>query len=174
MIKSFLGRHPKIAASAFIEESAQVIGDVVVGENSSIWFNAVVRGDVHAIRIGAGSNVQDNCVLHGYKDRHPVTLGDRVTVAHAVNLHGCVVEDDCLIGIGAIVMNGAVIGSGSIIAAGALVPEGVRVPPASVFMGSPARLHRPANDDDRAMIARHAQNYIGYKDQYLGLGRRQA
>jgi len=167
MLKSFLGRHPKIAASAFIEDSAQVIGDVVVGEHSSIWFHAVVRGDVHAIRIGRETNVQDNCVLHGYKDLHPVTLGDRVTVAHAVNLHGCLVEDDCLIGIGAIVLNGARIGSGSIIAAGALVPEGTHVPPGSVFLGAPARLHRRATDADRALIARHAANYVGYKDHYL-------
>jgi len=167
MLKSFLGRHPKIAASAFIEDSAQVVGDVVVGEHSSIWFHAVVRGDVHAIRIGRETNIQDNCVLHGYKDLHPVTLGDRVTVAHAVNLHGCLVEDDCLIGIGAIVLNGARIGQGSIIAAGALVPEGTQVPPGSVFMGAPARLHRRASDADRQLIARHAANYVAYKDQYL-------
>jgi len=169
MLKSFLGRHPKIAASAFIEESAQVIGDVVVGEDSSIWFNAVVRGDVHSIRIGAQSNVQDNCVVHGYKDKHAVELGDRVTVAHAVNLHGCHIEDDCLIGIGAIILNGARIGRGSIVAAGTLVPEGFEVPPGSVCMGSPARLHRAATAADRQMIALHASRYVGYKNQYLGL-----
>ena len=167
MLKSFLGRHPKIAASAFIEDSAQVIGDVVVGEHSSIWFHAVVRGDVHSIRIGRETNIQDNCVLHGYKEKHPVKLGNRVTVAHSVNLHGCVVEDDCLIGIGAIVMNGARIGEGSIIAAGALVPEGTQVPPGSVFLGAPARLLRPATASDREMIARHASNYVTYKGQYL-------
>jgi carbonic anhydrase/acetyltransferase-like protein (isoleucine patch superfamily) len=167
MLKSFLGRHPKIAASAFIEDSAQVIGDVVVGEHSSIWFHAVVRGDVHAIRIGRESNVQDSCVLHGYKGKHQVELGDRVTVAHSVNLHGCVVEDDCLIGIGAIVLNGARIGRGTIIAAGALVPEGMQVPPGSVYMGAPAKLLRKANDADRQMIATHAANYVGYKNEYL-------
>lgn len=167
MLKSFLGRHPKIAASAYIEDSAQVIGDVVVGEHSSIWFHAVVRGDVHSIRIGRESNVQDNCVLHGYTGKHPVVLGNRVTVAHSVNLHGCQVEDDCLIGIGAIVLNGARIGAGSIVAAGSLVPEGMQVPPGSVVVGVPARRLRAATDEDRQMIASHAANYVGYKDQYL-------
>lgn len=169
MLKSFHGRHPKIAASAFIEDSAQVIGDVVVGENSSIWFNAVVRGDVHSVRIGAETNIQDNCVVHGYKGKYPVLLGDRVTVAHAAVLHGCVIEDECLIGIGAIVMNGASVGTGSIIAAGALVTEGTQVPAGSVFVGRPARRHRAASDADRAMIAIHAANYLIYKDQYLAL-----
>ncbi len=167
MLKSFLGRHPKIAASAYIEDSAQVIGDVVVGEHSSIWFHAVVRGDVHSIRIGRETNIQDNCVVHGYQGKHAVELGDRVTVAHSVNLHGCVVEDDCLIGIGAIVLNGARIGRGSIIAAGGLIPEGMEVPPGSVYLGAPAKLHRPANDADRLMIATHAANYVGYKNDYL-------
>ncbi len=167
MLKSFLGRHPKIAASAFIEDSAQVIGDVVVGEHSSIWFHAVVRGDVHAIRIGRETNIQDNSVLHGYKGEYAVELGDRVTVAHSVNLHGCVVEDDCLIGIGAIVLNGARIGRGSIIGAGALIPEGMAVPPGSVYLGAPAKLHRQASEADRALIARHAANYVGYIHDYL-------
>ena len=169
MLLSFLGRHPQIAASAFIEDSAQVIGDVVVGEHSSVWFNAVVRGDVHAIRIGRETNIQDNCTVHGYKGKFAVELGDRVTVAHGVNLHGYVIEDDCLIGIGAIIMNGARIGHGSIIAAGALVPEGTAVPPGSVYMGAPARWRRQATAADQEMVARHAANYVVYKDQYLGM-----
>ncbi|MGH9418266.1 MAG: gamma carbonic anhydrase family protein [Terriglobales bacterium] len=168
MLRSFQGRHPKIAASAFIEDSAQVIGDVVVGENSSIWFHAVVRGDVNQIRIGQETNIQDGCVLHGFKGKHAVVLGDRVTVAHAVNLHGCTIEDDCLIGIGAIIMNGVRVGAGSIIAAGTLVPEGVQVPAGSVYMGVPAREHRSATDADRRMIREHAANYVGYKNEYLG------
>lgn len=167
MLKSFHGRHPRIAASAFIEDSAQIIGDVVVGEDSSIWFHAVVRGDVNAIRIGRQSNIQDNCVVHGYKEKHAVSVGDRVTVAHSVNLHGCTIEDDCLIGIGAIVMNGARIGHHSIIAAGALVPEGMQIPPGSVYLGAPARRHREVGDADRRMIATHAANYVEYKNEYL-------
>ncbi|MGH9467290.1 MAG: gamma carbonic anhydrase family protein [Terriglobales bacterium] len=167
MLKTFLGHHPAIAHTAFIEDSAQLVGDIVVGEHSSIWFHAVVRGDVNAIRIGRESNIQDLCVLHGFKGKYSVMIGDRVSIAHAVCLHGCVIEDDCLIGIGAIVMNGARIGSGSIIAAGALVPEGMQVPPGSVYMGRPARLHRQATPADGEMIATHAANYVRYKDQYL-------
>lgn len=167
MLKSFLGHHPKIAASAYIEESAQIIGDVVIGPDSSVWFNAVVRGDVHSIRIGRESNVQDLCVLHGYKDRFAVTLGDRVTVAHSVTLHGCTVEDDCLIGMGAVVLNGARIGRGSLVAAGAVVPEGMEIPPGSLVMGLPARVKRSVNAEETAMIARHAANYVRYKEQYV-------
>jgi carbonic anhydrase/acetyltransferase-like protein (isoleucine patch superfamily) len=167
VLKSFLGHHPKIAASAYVEESAQIIGDVVIGPDSSVWFNAVVRGDVHSIRIGRESNVQDLCVLHGYKDRFAVTLGDRVTVAHSVTLHGCAVEDDCLIGIGAVVLNGARIGRGSLVAAGAVVPEGMEIPPGSLVMGLPARVKRPVNAEETAMIARHAANYVRYKEQYV-------
>ena len=166
VLKSFLGRHPKIAASAFIEESAQVIGDVVIGADSSVWFNAVVRGDVHFIRIGRETNIQDGCVLHVYKDTHPLILGDRVTVAHAVSLHGCTIEDDCLIGIGAIVLNGVRLGRGSLVAAGAVVPEGMQAPPQSLLMGVPARIKRPVTPEETAMIARHAANYVQYKEQY--------
>ena len=167
MLKSFLVHHPKIAASAYIEESAQIIGDVVIGPDSSVWFNAVVRGDVHSIRIGRESNVQDLCVLHGYKDRFAVTLGDRVTVAHSVTLHGCTIEDDCLIGIGAVVLNGARVGRGSLVAAGAVVPEGMEIPPGSLVMGLPARVKRSVNAEETAMIARHAANYVRYKEQYV-------
>ena len=121
MIRAYRGVLPRIAASCYIDLSAQVIGDVVVGERSSIWCHATVRGDVHSIRIGEDSNIQDNCVLHGELNKFGVTVGDRVTVGHGAVLHGCVVEDDCVIGIGAIVLNGACIGRGSVVAAGALV-----------------------------------------------------
>ncbi len=166
MVKSFLGHHPKIAASAYIEESAQIIGDVVIGEESSVWFNAVVRGDVHSIRIGRQSNIQDCSVLHGYKDTWPVTVGDRVSVAHSVTLHGCTVEDDCLIGMGAVLLNGVTVGKGSIVGAGAVVPEGMRIPPGSLVLGLPARVKRPVTEKETAMIARHASNYLLYKKQY--------
>ncbi len=168
VLKSYLGTHPKIAASAFIEESAQVVGDVMIGEDSSVWFNAVVRGDVNTIRIGRETNVQDNCVLHVMTGTHPLVLGDRVSVGHSVNLHGCTVEDECLIGIGAIVLNGARIGAGSIVAAGALVTEDTIVPPRSLFMGMPARRKRELGADDLATIRRYASNYVVYKDRYLG------
>src|SRR5437879_5406371 len=121
MIRSYKGVRPTIPASCYVDESAQIIGDVELGEHASVWMNAVVRGDVHEIRIGAHSNVQDNSVLHGMKQQWGVYLGEYVTVGHSVTLHGCVIEDRCLIGMGAIILNGARIGAGSIIAAGTVI-----------------------------------------------------
>src|SRR5688572_12962032 len=121
MIRAYRGVVPKIAASAYVDPSAQVIGDVELGERSSVWPNVTIRGDVNFIRIGDESNIQDNTVVHVDHDGYPTIVGNRVTVGHSVTLHGCVIEDDCLIGIGAIVRNGARIGKGSVIAAGALV-----------------------------------------------------
>lgn len=167
MLRPYRGVMPKIAASAYIDPSAQVIGDVVIGERSSVWPNTTVRGDVNYIRIGDESNVQDNCCLHVQRDEWPLILGNRVSIAHSVTVHGCVVEDDCLIGIGSIVLNGARIGSGSIIAAGALVTEGMQVPPGSVVMGMPGKIRRAATDEDRALIRKHAENYVRYRQTYL-------
>ena len=142
MIRPYRGILPKVAPSAYIDPSAQVIGDVVVGERSSIWPNATVRGDVNYIRIGEETNVQDNSVLHVEHEIHPLILGNRVTVGHSVVLHGCIVEDECLIGIGAIVLNGAKVGAGSVVAAGAVVPQGVVVPARSLVTGVPGRVRR--------------------------------
>ena len=167
MLISYRGQMPKIAASAFIENTARIIGDVSVGEDASVWFYAVIRGDVSSIRIGRETNIQDHCVLHGMKDRFSVSLGDRVTVGHSATLHGCVIEDDCLIGMGAIVLNGARIGRGSIVGAGALVPEGLQVPPGSLCLGLPAKVVRPLTAEEAASIGRYADNYLGYKAQYL-------
>jgi carbonic anhydrase/acetyltransferase-like protein (isoleucine patch superfamily) len=151
-----------------VDISAQLIGDVVLGEHSSIWMNAVLRGDVHSIRVGANSNIQDNSVLHGMLNKWPVIVGDWVSVGHSVTLHGCVVEDRCLIGMGSIILNGARIGAGSIIAAGTLVPEGAVVEPGSLWMGLPGKLKRKLNDEDQESILRYAKNYLGYKANYLG------
>jgi carbonic anhydrase/acetyltransferase-like protein (isoleucine patch superfamily) len=167
MIRSYKGISPTIPASCYIDDSAQIIGDVVLGEHSSVWMNAVVRGDVYAIRIGSNTNIQDNCVLHGMKEQYGVTLGDFVTVGHSVNLHGCTIEDRCLIGMGSIILNGARIGAGSIIAAGTLIPEKTIVEPGSLWMGSPGKFHRKLNDKDQESILRYANNYLGYKDSYL-------
>jgi carbonic anhydrase/acetyltransferase-like protein (isoleucine patch superfamily) len=167
MIRNYRGTAPKIAASAYIDPSAQVIGDVVIGERSSIWCNTTLRGDVHFIRIGEESNVQDNCCLHVMTGEYPCILGDRVTVGHSVTLHGRVVEDDCLVGIGAILLNGVRVGAGSIVAAGSLVTERTQILPRSVVMGSPARVRRAATDADFEMIRRHADNYIEYRRIYL-------
>src|SRR5688572_25369191 len=142
MIRPFRGVSPKIAASCYIDPSAQVIGDVEIGERSSVWPNVTIRADVNAVRIGIESNVQDNSVIHVEHEIYPTIIGDRVTVGHSVTLHGCVSEDDCLIGIGAIILNGARIGKGSVIAAGALVPERMEVPPGSMVMGMPAKIKR--------------------------------
>src|SRR5215475_4332162 len=132
MIRSYKGISPKIPDTCYVDDSAQVIGDVTLGENASIWMNAVVRGDVHYIRIGANSNIQDCSVLHGMLGQWPVEVGDWVTVGHNVTLHGCVVEDRCLIGMGGIILNGARIGAGSIIAAGTLIAEETVIPPGSL------------------------------------------
>ena len=167
MIRSYKGVRPVIPATCFVDESAQIIGDVVLGEHASVWMNAVVRGDVHEIRIGAHSNVQDNSVLHGMKQQWGVYLGEYVTVGHSVTLHGCVIEDRCLIGKGSIVLNGAKIGAGSIVAAGTLIPEKTVVEPGSLWMGSPGKFRRKLDDQDQETILRYARNYLGYKQEYL-------
>jgi carbonic anhydrase/acetyltransferase-like protein (isoleucine patch superfamily) len=167
MLRSYKGIAPQIGAGCYVDDSAQIIGDVQLGANSSVWMNAVVRGDVHEIRIGANSNVQDCCVLHGMKEKYGVYLGDYVTVGHSAVLHGCIVEDRCLIGMGVIVLNGARIGAGSILAAGTLVPERAVVEPGSLWMGSPGKFRRWLTDEDQASILRYANNYLGYKEQYL-------
>jgi gamma-carbonic anhydrase len=159
MIRSYRGIAPKIASSAYIDPSAQIIGDVSVGERSSIWPNASVRGDVGPIRIGSETSIQDNCALH-LDEGFPLTIGDRVTVGHSVTLHGCTVEDDSLIGIGSIVLNGARIGKGSVIAAGALVPEGMEVPPSTLVMGVPAKPRRPVTPEEQARFREGAQRYV--------------
>ena len=166
MIRPYRGVMPKIAASAYIDPSAQVIGDVTIGERSSVWPNSTLRGDVHYIRIGRETNIQDNCCLHVMTGEYPVILGDRVTVGHSATLHGCVVEDDCLIGIAATLLNGARVGSGSIVAAGSLVTEGTQIPPGSVVMGAPAKVRRPAAGADQEMIRRHAAAYVEYRAIY--------
>src|SRR5215467_9169144 len=167
MIRSFKGVHPTVPVSCYVDASAQLIGDVVLGEHASIWMNAVLRGDVHEIRIGAHSNVQDCSVLHGMKQQYGVYLGEYVTVGHSVTLHGCVIEDRCLIGMGSVILNGARIGAGSIIAAGTLIPEKTIVEPGSLWMGSPGKFRRRLNDSEQEVIMRYAQNYLGYKDEYL-------
>jgi carbonic anhydrase/acetyltransferase-like protein (isoleucine patch superfamily) len=167
MIRSYKGIMPTIPGSCYVDDSAQVIGDVVLGEHASIWMNAVLRGDVHSIRIGAHSNVQDCSVLHGMKQQYGVFVGEYVTVGHSVTLHGCTIEDRCLIGMGSIILNGAKIGIGSIIAAGTLVPEKTVVEPQSLWMGSPGKFRRKLEEKDHETILRYAKNYLEYKDSYL-------
>lgn len=169
MIRSYQGVAPRIADSCYIDESAQIIGDVEIGERSSVWMNAVVRGDVYAIRIGQNSNVQDCCVLHGMRNKYGVVVGDWVTVGHSVTLHGCTVEDRCLIGMGAVILNNARIGSGSIIAAGTVIPENTVVEPNSLWMGVPGKFRKSIADEaTQEMILRYAKNYLDYSEQYRG------
>jgi carbonic anhydrase/acetyltransferase-like protein (isoleucine patch superfamily) len=167
MIRSHKGVTPTIPSSCYVDESAQVIGDVVLGENASVWPCVVLRGDVNSIRIGANSNIQDASVLHGQTNLFPVELGEWVSVGHSATLHGCTVEDRCVIGIGAIVLNGARIGHDSIIAAGTLIPENTVVEPGSLWMGVPGKFRRAIGDKDRERILMHARNYFGLREQYL-------
>src|ERR1700761_7828209 len=167
MIRSYLGHTPVIPDSCYVDVSAQVLGDVTLGERSSVWMNAVVRGDVHSIRVGANSNVQDCAVLHGMRNLYPVIVGEMVTIGHNATVHGCVLEDAVLIGIGATVLNDARIGQGSIIAAGAVIPEHMVIPPNSLVAGVPGKVRRTLGDADRELILKYAQNYLDYTAIYL-------
>jgi carbonic anhydrase/acetyltransferase-like protein (isoleucine patch superfamily) len=158
---------PRVHPTAYIDSSAQVIGDVEIGEESSVWMAAVVRGDVNRIRIGRRSNVQDGVVVHVMKDTHATTIGDSVTIGHAAVIHGCTVDDRCLIGMGTIVLNGAHIGAGSIVAAGTLVVEGMEVPPRSLVVGSPGRVRRTLTDAEVAEIQMYADRYVAYRLDYM-------
>ena len=167
MIRPYQNILPTVPASCYVDFSAQLIGDVVLGEHASIWMNAVVRGDVNSIRIGANSNVQDCAVLHGMRHVYPVHVGEWVTIGHNATVHGCVVEDCCLIGMGSTILNGARIGEGSIIAAGAVIPEHTVIPPNSLVAGVPGKVRRTLGDADRELILKYALNYLDYTATYL-------
>jgi carbonic anhydrase/acetyltransferase-like protein (isoleucine patch superfamily) len=167
MIHSFMGKNPQFPSSVFIENSAHVIGDVKIGAHSSIWFGSVVRGDVHYIRIGERTSVQDLSVLHVTRLTHPLFVGNEVTIGHQVTLHGCTVEDRVLIGMGAILLDGAFVGEGSIIGAGSIVTEGMKIPPGSLALGTPARVKRKLKPDESAFLSQSAQNYVDLAQIYL-------
>ena len=167
MIRSYQGKLPVIGDGCYVDVSAQLIGDVTLGANASVWMNAVLRGDVNSIRIGARSNVQDCAVLHGMRHLYPVIVGEMVTIGHNATVHGCVIEDEVLVGIGAVILNNARIGEGSIIAAGAVIPEQTVIPPNSLVAGVPGKIRRTLGDEDRAMILKYAQNYLDYTAIYL-------
>jgi carbonic anhydrase/acetyltransferase-like protein (isoleucine patch superfamily) len=167
MIRSYQGKTPIVPASCYVDPSAQLIGDVELGEQASVWMNAVVRGDVNSIRIGARSNVQDCAVLHGMRYLYPVIVGEMVTIGHNATVHGCVIEDAVLVGIGAVILNNARIGEGSIIAAGAVIPEQTVIPPNSLVAGVPGKVKKMLGEEDRKMILKYAQNYLDYTAIYL-------
>ncbi len=159
-IRAFKGVTPRVPESAFVEQSAQVLGDVELGEESSIWFNTVLRGDVNAIRVGRRTNIQDLCMVHVTSKRFPTTIGDEVTVGHHVVLHGCTIGNRVLVGMGAIVMDGVEVGDECIVGAGALLTPGTKVPSGSLVVGSPARVKRPITDEERAFLKVSADGYV--------------
>jgi carbonic anhydrase/acetyltransferase-like protein (isoleucine patch superfamily) len=167
MLRPYRGISPRVHPTAFVDQSAQVIGDVEIGEESSVWMCVVIRGDVNHIRIGRRSNVQDGTIVHVMKDTHPTVVADDVTIGHGAVVHGCTVENRCLIGMGAILLNGVVVGSGSIVAAGTLLPEGTHVPPRSLVMGSPGKVRRTLSDADLEEIQMYADRYVAYRLDYL-------
>jgi carbonic anhydrase/acetyltransferase-like protein (isoleucine patch superfamily) len=160
VIRAYRGKTPVIDPTVYVDPGAQVIGDVVIGAQSSIWCNAVVRGDVNLIRIGARTNVQDLAMLHVTRRTAALHIGDEVTIGHSAILHGCTVKDRCLIGMGAIVMDGAVVGEESIVGAGALVTERTVIPPRSLVIGSPAAVRRPLRPEEIAFLSQSAENYV--------------
>ena len=153
--------------TCYVDQSAQLIGDVELGEQASVWMNAVLRGDVNSIRLGARSNVQDCAVLHGMRYVYPVIVGEMVTIGHNATVHGCVLEDAVLVGIGAVILNNARVGEGSIIAAGAVIPEQMVIPANSLVAGVPGKIKKTLGDEDRKMILKYAQNYLDYTAIYL-------
>ncbi|HXG91716.1 MAG TPA: gamma carbonic anhydrase family protein [Blastocatellia bacterium] len=167
MIRPYKGISPQIAATAFIEESAQIIGDVHIGEHASVWFNCVLRGDVYYIRVGEETNIQDGTIIHVTSGRFPTVIGNRVTIGHGVILHGCTIGDRSLIGIGSIILDDVNIGEQSFIAAGSLVTPGTVIPPRSMVMGAPAKVRREVTDEEIARIDHHWKNYIEYKNTYI-------
>ena len=166
MIRPFRGVHPQIHPSAYVDISAQVIGDVQLGEEASIWCNCTVRGDIHFIRVGDRSNVQDNSVIHVRNGTHPTILEQEVTVGHSVTLHGCYVERGCLIGIGAVLLDEVRIGADSLVAAGSLVSPGTVIPPRSLVMGFPAKVKRELSEDEVKGLEIYWKSYVQYTREY--------
>jgi carbonic anhydrase/acetyltransferase-like protein (isoleucine patch superfamily) len=164
--RTFRGLSPRVHPSCFIEESATLVGDVELGEDSSVWFNSVVRGDVNPIRIGRRTNIQDLSMVHVLSKKFGTAIGDDVTVGHHVVLHGCTIGNRVLVGMGAIVMDGVEVGDDCIIGAGALLSPGTKVPPGSLVVGSPAKVRRPITDEERAWLLQSASNYVGYAREH--------
>ena len=167
MLRPYKGTSPRVHQSAYVDTSAQVIGDVEIGEASSVWMNAVVRGDVHYIRVGRRSNIQDGTVIHVMNGTHPTTIGDDVTIGHAAVVHGCTLADRILVGMGAILLNGATVGEDCIVAAGTLLTEGITIPPRSLVMGSPGKVKRALTDAEVASILEYSERYVGYRLDYV-------
>ena len=166
MMHSFKDISPKVHETAFIADGAVVIGDVEIGEDASVWFGSVLRGDVNYIRIGARTNIQDMTMIHVNSHTDPTILEDEITVGHRVTLHGCYVEHGCLIGIGAILLDGVRVGAQSLVAAGSLLAPGTQIPPRSLVLGAPAKVKRELTDDEIAGLDRSWRNYVELKNKY--------
>lgn len=167
MLRELDGKRPQIGRRVFLAETCAVIGDVVIGDDSSIWYATVVRGDVMPIRVGARSNIQDGTIVHVTAGKYGTTIGDDVTIGHGAIVHACTVEDGCLIGMGSTILDGARIGHGSLVGAGALVTPGTVIPPGSLVLGAPARVKRPVNEQEREQIATGAAHYVELARRYL-------
>jgi carbonic anhydrase/acetyltransferase-like protein (isoleucine patch superfamily) len=170
VIRPYRGTVPSIHPTAYIDDSAQVIGDVHIGAESSIWMCAVLRGDVHAIRVGRRTSIQDGTVVHVMNGTHPTTIGDNVTIGHGAIVHGCTIDSQCLIGMGAILLNGSYVGSGSIVAEGTLLVENMKVPPRSLVMGSPGKVRRLLTHAELEEIRLYADRYVAYRLDYMSEG----
>lgn len=168
-VLTFKGIAPRLASGVFVAPNATVLGDVEIGEGSSIWYGAVLRGDVFPIRIGARTNIQDNAVVHVTGGKASTTVGDDVTVGHLALVHGCTIGSRCLVGMGSIVLDGAIVEDECFVAAGALVPPGMRVPPRSMVMGRPGKIVRSLRDADLEQIREAAALYVGYAREHLAL-----
>jgi carbonic anhydrase/acetyltransferase-like protein (isoleucine patch superfamily) len=167
LILPFEGIVPTLAPGAWVAPGASVVGDVILGPDASVWYGCVLRGDVHHIRIGARSNIQDLSMLHVRSHQYGCIVGDDVTVGHNVVLHGCTIGDGCLIGMGAIILDGAVVEAGCLVAAGALIPPGMHVPSGSVVMGSPAKIKRAVSDEERQSFLDSAAHYVRLKARHV-------
>ena len=171
MLRSFKNIAPTVDASAYVDQSAQVIGDVHIGAESSVWMNVVIRGDVNHIRIGKRTNIQDLTMVHVMRDTHPTIIGDEVTVGHSAVIHGCTIEDRVLIGMQAMLLNGVHIESDCVIAAGTLLTEGTRIPARSLVMGRPGKVKRQLTDEEIAEIRWYSDNYVTYRLDYSTVSR---
>lgn len=162
----YRGIRPKLHESVFVADGARVIGDVEIGKDSSVWFNTVIRGDVHSIKIGERTNIQDNCVLHVTHNKYALRIGSNVTIGHNAVLHGCTIGDWCLVGMGAIILDNALVNSRSLVAAGSLVPENFEVPGGTLVAGVPAKIKRALTTEEEAFLERSALNYVDYVKTY--------
>ncbi|HNV29626.1 MAG TPA: gamma carbonic anhydrase family protein [Cyclobacteriaceae bacterium] len=166
LVKSVRGYTPQFGANCFLADNAVVVGEVIMGDSCTVWFNAVVRGDVHSITIGNNTNIQDGAIIHCTYQKAKTVIGSNVSIAHNAIVHGCTVEDNVLIGMGAIIMDHAVIGTGSVIAAGAIILPNTIVEPGSIYAGVPAKRVKDVGEDMKAVISRTALNYPMYAEWY--------